>query len=138
MKHAMKRAMASALVLAAAMSLEALRGTRAAYDERISRIRPHPGQLATSGNLPLQRLHKAAIPFCQPLAAFLAVPQHRDVLINPVFHSPPLITSRNSPALMALPLFRSRPIHSLPVSAIRDGCGPPPARAGIGRRNNYK
>ena len=37
--------------IAAAMSLEALRGTRAAYDERISRIRPHPGQLATSGNL---------------------------------------------------------------------------------------
>jgi histidine ammonia-lyase len=30
--------------IAAAMSLEALRGTRAAYDERISRIRPHPGQ----------------------------------------------------------------------------------------------
>lgn len=37
--------------IAAAMSLEALRGTRTAYDERISRIRPHPGQLATSGNL---------------------------------------------------------------------------------------
>ncbi len=37
--------------IAAAMSLEALRGTRTAYDERISRIRPHTGQLATSGNL---------------------------------------------------------------------------------------
>jgi histidine ammonia-lyase len=37
--------------IAAAMSLEALRGTRTAYDERISRIRPHPGQLATSANL---------------------------------------------------------------------------------------
>ena len=37
--------------IAAAMSLEALRGTRTAYDERISRIRPHPGQLVTSGNL---------------------------------------------------------------------------------------
>jgi len=37
--------------IAAAMSLEALRGTRAAYDERISRIRPHPGQIATSANL---------------------------------------------------------------------------------------
>ena len=37
--------------IAAAMSLEALRGTRTAYDERISRIRPHPGQLCTSSNL---------------------------------------------------------------------------------------
>ena len=37
--------------IAAAMSLEALRGTRAAFDERISRMRPHPGQLATCGNV---------------------------------------------------------------------------------------
>jgi histidine ammonia-lyase len=37
--------------IAAAMSLEALKGTRAAYDERISRVRPHPGQLATCSNL---------------------------------------------------------------------------------------
>ena len=44
-------ALMKAADIAAAMSLEALRGTRAAYDERISRIRPHPGQLATSANL---------------------------------------------------------------------------------------
>ncbi len=37
--------------IAAAMSLEALRGTRTAFDERISRIRPHPGQLATCRNM---------------------------------------------------------------------------------------
>lgn len=37
--------------IAAAMSLEALRGTRAAYDSRISQIRPHPGQLATCSNM---------------------------------------------------------------------------------------
>ena len=37
--------------IAAGMSLEALRGTRTAYDERIAMIRPHPGQLATSRNL---------------------------------------------------------------------------------------
>lgn len=37
--------------IAAAMSLEALRGTRTAFDERISRVRPHPGQLATCGNM---------------------------------------------------------------------------------------
>ena len=37
--------------IAAAMSLEALRGTRSAFDERISRARPHPGQLATCSNM---------------------------------------------------------------------------------------
>ena len=44
-------ALMKAADIAAAMSLEALRGTRAAYDERISRIRPHLGQMATSANL---------------------------------------------------------------------------------------
>ena len=37
--------------IAAAMSLEALRGTRTAFDERISRLRPHPGQLAACANM---------------------------------------------------------------------------------------
>ena len=37
--------------IAAAMSLEALRGTRTAFDERISRVRPHLGQLSTCTNL---------------------------------------------------------------------------------------
>ena len=37
--------------IAAAMSLEALRGTRSAFDERISLARPHPGQLATCANM---------------------------------------------------------------------------------------
>ena len=34
-----------------AMSLEALMGTNAAFDERIHRLRPHPGQLASAANL---------------------------------------------------------------------------------------
>ncbi len=37
--------------IAAAMSLEALRGTRTAFDERIGRVRPHKGQLATAANV---------------------------------------------------------------------------------------
>ncbi|MBI2204792.1 MAG: histidine ammonia-lyase [Candidatus Rokubacteria bacterium] len=34
-----------------AMSLEALMGSNAAFEERVHRLRPHPGQLATAGNL---------------------------------------------------------------------------------------
>ncbi len=37
--------------VAAALSLDALRGSPAAFDERISRIRPYPGQAATARNL---------------------------------------------------------------------------------------
>jgi histidine ammonia-lyase len=37
--------------IAAAMSLEALRGTRTAFDPRISSVRPHQGQLASAANI---------------------------------------------------------------------------------------
>jgi histidine ammonia-lyase len=37
--------------IAAALSLEALQGTRAAFDRRIAEIRPHRGQLDTCGNI---------------------------------------------------------------------------------------
>ena len=37
--------------VAAALSLDALRGSPAAFDERISRIRPYPGQAVTARNL---------------------------------------------------------------------------------------
>ena len=35
----------------AALSLEALRGTRTAFDRRITEVRPYPGQMATTENL---------------------------------------------------------------------------------------
>lgn len=35
----------------AALSLEALRGTRAAFDPRIHAVRPHPGQIAAAGHM---------------------------------------------------------------------------------------
>ncbi|MCX7781615.1 MAG: histidine ammonia-lyase [Negativicutes bacterium] len=37
--------------VAAAMSLEALKGTRTAFDPRISQVRPHRGQAATADNI---------------------------------------------------------------------------------------
>jgi len=37
--------------IAAALSLEGLKGTRAAFDRRISLVRPYPGQLATTENI---------------------------------------------------------------------------------------
>ena len=37
--------------VAAALSLDALRGSTAAFDERIQRVRPHPGQIVSARNL---------------------------------------------------------------------------------------
>jgi len=37
--------------ISAALSLEALRGTRTAFDPRISKVRPHVGQVATTDNM---------------------------------------------------------------------------------------
>jgi len=39
--------------IAASMSLEALKGISDAFDERIHRVRPHPGQISTARNLRL-------------------------------------------------------------------------------------
>ncbi|MGH9774574.1 MAG: histidine ammonia-lyase [Candidatus Acidiferrales bacterium] len=44
--------------VAAALSLDALRGTPTAFDARISRVRPHPGQAATARNL--ERLNRGS------------------------------------------------------------------------------
>lgn len=37
--------------IAAAMSLEALKGTRVPFDPRVTRLRPHPGAIATAANV---------------------------------------------------------------------------------------
>ncbi len=44
-------ALAKAVDVAAAMSVEALMGTDRAFDERLQRLRPHPGQAASASNL---------------------------------------------------------------------------------------
>jgi histidine ammonia-lyase len=44
-------ALAKAADVAAAMSVEALLGTDRAFDERLMRLRPHPGQAASASNL---------------------------------------------------------------------------------------
>jgi histidine ammonia-lyase len=45
------RALAKAADVAAAMTVEAILGTDAAFDERIMALRPHPGQAASASNL---------------------------------------------------------------------------------------
>ncbi len=45
------RALAKAADVAAALSIEAILGTDVAFDERIQRLRPHPGQAASASNL---------------------------------------------------------------------------------------
>ncbi len=68
--------------IAAAMSIEALLGTDRAYDERVQVIRPHPGQLASAGNMrrllagsPLVASHRQSAHAVQDSYCLLCVPQ---------------------------------------------------------------
>ncbi|MDQ1628761.1 MAG: histidine ammonia-lyase [Actinomycetota bacterium] len=68
--------------IAAAMSIEALLGTDRAYDERVQVIRPHPGQLASAGNLrrllagsPLVASHRASDHAVQDAYCLRCAPQ---------------------------------------------------------------
>lgn len=45
------RLLAKMIDVAAALSVEALKGTDTAFDERIQKLRPHPGQMAAAKNL---------------------------------------------------------------------------------------
>ena len=47
--------------IAAGLSVEALKGTRAAFDPRISQVRAHPGQVATTQNMLRLTAHSAII-----------------------------------------------------------------------------
>jgi histidine ammonia-lyase len=68
--------------LAAAMSIEALLGTDRPYDERVQVIRPHPGQLASAGNMrrllagsPLVASHRESDHAVQDSYCLRCVPQ---------------------------------------------------------------
>jgi histidine ammonia-lyase len=52
------KALAKIADIAAALSVEALKGTDTAFDERIQKLRPHPGQIAAARNM--RRLMQAS------------------------------------------------------------------------------
>jgi histidine ammonia-lyase len=67
---------------AAAMSLEALRGTPVPFDERIHRVRPHPGQLASAALMrellagsEIRESHRVGDPRVQDAYSLRCVPQ---------------------------------------------------------------
>lgn len=68
--------------LAGAMSLEALRGTPTAFDERIHQARPHPGQMAAAAHLrglleesEIRESHRADDPRVQDAYCLRCMPQ---------------------------------------------------------------
>lgn len=67
---------------AAAMSLEALRGTPVPFDERIHRVRPHPGQLASAelmrallADSEIRESHRVGDPRVQDAYSLRCIPQ---------------------------------------------------------------
>jgi histidine ammonia-lyase len=83
--------LARAADVAAAMSVEAALGTDAAFDERLQRLRPHPGQVASAANLrrmlegsPILSSHRDSAHLVQDAYSLRCAPQvhgaTRDVL----------------------------------------------------------
>jgi histidine ammonia-lyase len=80
--------------LAGAMALEALRGTPVAFDERIHRVRPHPGQLASAAHLrellkdsEIRRSHLTDDPRVQDAYSLRCMPQVHGAVRNALEHA---------------------------------------------------
>lgn len=85
------RALATAADVAAAMTIEAILGTATPFDERLQRLRPHPGQGASAANLrtllegsEIVASHRESPHLVQDAYSLRCAPQvhgaHRDVL----------------------------------------------------------
>jgi histidine ammonia-lyase len=80
--------------LAGAMALEALRGTPVAFDERIHRARPHPGQLASAAHLrdllkdsEIRRSHLTDDPRVQDAYSLRCMPQVHGAVRSALEHA---------------------------------------------------
>lgn len=80
--------------LAGAMTLEALRGTPVAFDERIQAVRPHPGQIASAAHLrqlledsEIRRSHIVDDPRVQDAYSLRCMPQVHGAVRNALQHA---------------------------------------------------
>lgn len=80
--------------LAGAMTLEALRGTPVAFDDRIHQARPHPGQLASAGHLralldnsEIRRSHLTGDPRVQDAYCLRCMPQVHGAVRDALHHA---------------------------------------------------
>jgi histidine ammonia-lyase len=80
--------------LAGAMALEALRGTPVAFDDRIHRARPHPGQLASAAHLrdllkdsEIRRSHLTDDPRVQDAYSLRCMPQVHGAVRSALEHA---------------------------------------------------
>src|SRR5260370_16799534 len=80
--------------VAGAMSLEALRGTPVAFDERIHAARPHPGQVAVAAHLrdllrdsEIRQSHLENDPRVQDAYSLRCMPQVHGAIRNPLPHA---------------------------------------------------
>lgn len=80
--------------LAGAMTLEALKGTPVAFDERIAAARPHPGQLETAAHLrsllagsEIRESHRQNDPRVQDAYCLRCIPQVHGAVLNGLTHA---------------------------------------------------
>jgi len=91
--------------LAGGMSLDALRGTPAAFDERIHRARPHPGQLAAARHLrelledsEIRESHRTGDPRVQDAYCLRCMPQVHGAVRGALAHVREVIEAESGSA----------------------------------------
>jgi histidine ammonia-lyase len=86
--------------IAAAMSTEALKGSDTAFDERIHRLRPHPGQLAAASNMrrlmaksEIRESHRHGDARVQDAYSIRCIPQVHGASRNAIEHIASIVTT---------------------------------------------
>ena len=119
--------------LAGAMTLEALRGTPVAFDERIHAVRPHPGQLASAAHLrslleesEIRRSHLVNDPRVQDAYSLRCMPQVHGTVRNALEHARAAVEIESGSATDNPLVFENGDVlsggnfHGAPLAAVFD------------------
>jgi histidine ammonia-lyase len=119
--------------LAGAMTLEALRGTPVAFDQRIHALRPHPGQLASAAHLQqllenseIRRSHLTNDPRVQDAYSLRCMPQVHGAVRDALDHARSVVEIESGSATDNPLVFENGDIlsggnfHGAPLAAVFD------------------
>jgi histidine ammonia-lyase len=104
--------------IAGALSVEALKGTDTAFDERIHKLRPHPGQMASARNLrrlmarsQIRESHRYNDPRVQDAYSIRCIPQVHGASRDTIAHAEKIVTTEINSATDNPLIFPKERIH---------------------------
>ncbi|MGA9364775.1 MAG: histidine ammonia-lyase [Bacteroidota bacterium] len=104
--------------VASALSVEALKGTDTAFDERIHKLRPHPGQIATARNLrrllagsEIRESHRYNDPRVQDAYSIRCIPQVHGASRDTIEYAEKVVTTEINSATDNPLIFPEEKLH---------------------------